>query len=177
MKLRKKGKVRATASPKRHVASEPLLVKRVLVPIDFSEHSKNALQYAISFARQFSSELILVYVVEPAIYPADFSFGQVALPSIENELRERGKQELDQLVKVHIGTSLPARTMIRTGKPYLEIVTAAAEENADLIIIATHGHGGMEHLLFGGTAERVVRKAPCPVLMVRPAVPEGPEEQ
>ncbi len=174
MKLKRKSKARTPAA-KRHVATEPLLIRRVLVPIDFSEHSKNALQYAVSFARQFSSELVLVYVVEPAIYPADFSFGQVALPNIENELRERGKEELEQLVKAHIGTSLPARTMIRTGKPYLEIVTAAAEENADLIIIATHGHSGMEHLLFGGTAERVVRKAPCPVLMVRPAGPETPE--
>jgi nucleotide-binding universal stress UspA family protein len=143
-------------------------IKRILVPIDFSEHSKNALQYAISFAGKFNSELILVYVVEPTIYPADFSFGQVAVPSIENELRERGKVELDNLVNALIGESSTVKTIVRTGKPYLEIIKTAAEEDIDIIIIATHGHSGVEHLLFGGTTEKVVRKAPCPVLIVRP---------
>ncbi len=143
-------------------------VNRILVPIDFSEHSKKALQYAISFAGKFNSELILVYVVEPTIYPADFSFGQVAVPSIENELRERGKAELDNLANALVGETSSVKTIVRTGKPYLEIIKTAAEEGIDIIIIATHGHSGVEHLLFGGTTEKVVRKAPCPVLIVRP---------
>lgn len=143
-------------------------MNRILVPIDFSEHSKKALQYAISFAGKFRSELILVYVVEPTIYPADFSFGQVAVPSIENELRERGKAELNNLANALVGESTPVKTIVRTGKPYLEIIKTAAEEGIDIIIIATHGHSGVEHLLFGGTTEKVVRKAPCPVLIVRP---------
>lgn len=147
-------------------------IKRILVPIDFSEHSKNALQYAVSFAVQFNSELLLVYVVEPTIYPADFSFGQVAVPNIENELRESGRVELNQLVETQIAGTLPARTMVRTGKPFLEIIKTASEEDVDLIIIATHGHTGVEHLLFGSTAEKVVRKAPCPVLIVRPVETE-----
>ena len=139
----------------------------ILVPIDFSQYSKNALQYAISMAKQFTAELILIYVVEPTIYPADFSFGQVALPSIENELRERGKEELEELIRTHIGGTLQGRAIVRDGKPFLEIINAASEENVDLIVIATHGHTGVEHLLFGGTAEKVVRKAHCPVLVVR----------
>ncbi|MBI1806717.1 MAG: universal stress protein [Ignavibacteria bacterium] len=149
------------------IPSGQFRLQRILVPIDFSQYSKNALQYAISMAKQFTAELILIYVVEPTVYPADFSFGQVALPTIENELRERGKEELEELIKTHIASALPARAMVRDGKPFLEIINAAAEENVDLIVIATHGHTGVEHLLFGGTAEKVVRKAPCPVLVVR----------
>jgi len=172
MKLKSKKNKEQTAPKKRFVTAENLIVKKILVPIDFSEHSKNALQYAVSFAKKFQSELILIYVVEPTIYPADFSFGQVAVPSIEKELRERGTVELNQLVETQIAGVLPARAMVRTGKPFLEIIDTATEEEVDLIIIATHGHTGVEHILFGGTAEKVVRKAPCPVLIVRPVETE-----
>jgi nucleotide-binding universal stress UspA family protein len=172
MKLKSKKNKEQTAPKKRFATAENLIVKKILVPIDFSEHSKNALQYAVSFAKKFQSELILIYVVEPTIYPADFSFGQVAVPSIEKELRERGKVELNQLVETQIAGALPARAMVRTGKPFLEIIDTATEEEVDLIIIATHGHTGVEHILFGGTAEKVVRKAPCPVLIVRPVETE-----
>jgi len=177
MKLKPRKKPKPQAAPRKEAAPEAgFKIERIIVPIDFSGHSKNALQYAVSFAKQFKSELILIYVVEPAIYPADFSFGQVAIPNMENEMVERGKQELEQLVQTHIAGALQARTMVRTGKPFLEIIDAATEENADLIIIATHGHTGMEHLLFGGTAEKVVRKAHCPVLTVR-ALEEEPRSE
>lgn len=168
MKIKSKKKKLEQVAKKRLSFTEPLSIKKILVPIDFSEHSKNALQYAISFAKQYNAELILVYVVEPTIYPADFSFGQIAVPNIEHDLRERGEAELKQLVQTQIGEALPARTLVLTGKPFLEIIQTADEENVDLIIIATHGHTGVEHILFGGTAEKVVRKAPCPVLVVRP---------
>jgi nucleotide-binding universal stress UspA family protein len=142
-------------------------MKRILVPIDFSEYSKKALRYAVAFARNFQSEIVLVYVVEPVVYPADFSFGQVAVPSMERELFERGEEQLRKLIETEIRGELPARSMVRSGKPFVEIIRAAAEEDVDLVIIATHGHGGIEHVLFGSTAEKVVRKAPCPVLTVR----------
>jgi nucleotide-binding universal stress UspA family protein len=142
-------------------------IKRILVPIDFSEYSKNAFRYAIEFARSFEAELILVYVVEPVVYPSDFSFGQVALPSMENEMFSLGRQQLDQLIAREIGEGISARSIVRSGKPFVEIIHTAREEEADLVIIATHGHSGIEHVLFGSTAEKVVRKAPCPVLSIR----------
>ena len=145
---------------------------RILVPIDFSEHSKKALQYAIPFAEQFKASIDLLYVVEPTVYPADFSFGQVAFPSVEDELRQRGAEELGSLVRNEIGKRVNARRAVRTGKAFNEIDQYATEENVDLIIIATHGHSGMEHVLFGSTAEKVVRYAPCPVLVVRMAEKE-----
>ncbi|HCA81016.1 MAG TPA: universal stress protein [Bacteroidetes bacterium] len=148
-------------------AQSRIELRRILVPIDFSDHSKKALQYAIPFAGQFKSSIDLLYVVEPTIYPADFSFGQVGLPSVEDELRQRGEEELKALIKNEIGTRVKARFAVRTGKAFNEIDQYARAEGIDLVIIATHGHSGMEHVLFGSTAEKVVRYAPCPVLVVR----------
>ncbi len=142
-------------------------LKKILVPIDFSGYAKNALKYAIPFARQFSAEILLLYVVEPTIYPADFSFGQVGFLNIEDEMRKRGFEELENLGKAEIQNDVPFRVKVETGKAFSEICRVAEEEKIDLIIIATHGHTGMEHLIFGSTAEKVVRKAPCPVLSIR----------
>jgi len=141
-------------------------IKKILVPIDFSEYSKKALQYAFQLAKQFNSHLSLIYVIEPVIYPADFSMGQVALPSIDVEMNARAKEELENLAQKEIA-DLEVKTIIKTGKPFVEIIETAAEEDIDLIIIASHGHTGVEHLLFGSTAEKVIRKAPCPVLTLR----------
>jgi nucleotide-binding universal stress UspA family protein len=74
------------------------------------------------------------------------------------------------LAKTEIGSQFEVETVIKTGKPFVEINETASELDIDLIIIATHGHTGMEHLLFGSTAEKVVRKAPCPVLTLREPV-------
>jgi nucleotide-binding universal stress UspA family protein len=142
-------------------------IHRILVPIDFSDHSKNALKYAVSYASQIGARLDLLYVVEPTIYPADFSFGQVGFPNIEEELRKRGSEELNTLMASEVGGKVLAECSVRTGKPFYEINEYAGEHHCDLIIIATHGHTGMEHILFGSTVEKVVRKAPCPVLVVR----------
>ncbi len=167
MKKRKapprKGVSRRTVSG----TSRPRLgIHRILVPIDFSEHSKNALKYAIPYAVQFQAHLDLLYVVEPTIYPADFSFGQVGFPNIEEELRKRGTEELRALVDNEVRKRVPADATVRTGKPFYEIHEFAKEKDIDLIIIATHGHTGVEHILFGSTVEKVVRKSPCPVLVV-----------
>lgn len=166
---KKAQKKKAIATKRRAHDRKPgrIDLNRILVPIDFSGHSRKALQYAIPFARQFSASIDLIYVVEPTVYPADFSFGQVGFPAIEDELRKRAAEELDELLRHEIGRRVPARRAIRTGKAFYEINQYAREEKMDLIIIATHGHTGIEHALFGSTAEKVVRKAPCPVLVVR----------
>lgn len=142
-------------------------LKKILVPIDFSGYSKNALKYAVPFAKQFDAEILLLYVVEPTIYPADFSFGQIGLPGIEEEMRKRGTEELAKLATDEISDVVKSRTRVETGKAFTEINRVAKEEEIDLIIIATHGHTGIEHAIFGSTAEKVVRKAPCPVLSIR----------
>jgi len=144
-----------------------LEIKKILVPIDFSDYSKSSLKYAASFANKFNSEITLIYVVEPVIYPPDFSMGQIAIPSVNAEWDLKAKEELEKLGKQEIPENIKISIKINTGKPFLEIIDTAVEENIDLIIIATHGHSGVEHILFGSTAEKVVRKAPCPVLTLR----------
>lgn len=144
-----------------------LSIKKILVPIDFSDYSKSALKYAQEFAKYFNAEIVLIYVVEPMVYPPDFSMGQIAIPTIDIELDKRAKEELEKLAKNEIHPDIKHQIVIKTGKPFVEIIQTASELDIDLIIIATHGHSGVEHILFGSTAEKVVRKAPCPVLTLR----------
>lgn len=145
-------------------------ISKVLVPIDFSDYSKSALKYAVNFVKHFQAQLLLIYVVEPVIYPPDFSMGQIAIPSVDLEMDKRAIDELEKLAKQEIPPEIRVKSIVKTGKPFIEIIETASEENVDLIIIATHGHTGMEHILFGSTAEKVVRKAPCPVLTLREPV-------
>lgn len=142
-------------------------IKKILIPVDFSDYSKSALKFAIDFAKIFNAKLYLVYVIEPMIYPTDFSIGQVAIPAVESDITTRAEEELKDLVKQEVPPELESEIIIKSGKPFIEIIETASEMDCDLIIIATHGHTGVEHLLFGSTAEKVVRKAPCPVLSLR----------
>ncbi|RPI60087.1 MAG: universal stress protein, partial [Ignavibacteriales bacterium] len=95
-------------------------IKKVLVPIDFSDYSKSALKYAVNFAKSFNAEIILVYVVEPIIYPPDFSMGQIAMPSITTEWDDRARDELQKLAKSEINEIANVKTIIKTGKPFVE---------------------------------------------------------
>ncbi len=143
---------------------------RILVPIDFSDYSKAALKFSVEFAEKFGAELTLIYVVEPFIYPPDFSMGQIALPAVNLELDKRAEEQLGKLAAAEIGDRLKVRTVVKSGTPFVEILDYAKTEDIDLIIISTHGHTGVEHLLFGSTTDKVVRKSPCPVLTLRDPV-------
>ena len=174
-----KRKPRKLRRPQRKVARRPAMpertsafaVRSILVPIDFSAHSKNALQCALPIAERFRATLHLVYVVEPTMYPADLGFGQVVLPGVEDELREKGGDQLKALIRREIGDRVEASWIVRTGNPHQEILREAEERGVDMIVVATHGHSGVEHMLFGSTADRVVRHARCPVLTVGPPLP------
>jgi nucleotide-binding universal stress UspA family protein len=155
--------------PAPRAASPEIGIRSILLPIDFSQHSKNALKYAIPLAARFGASLRLIYVVEPTIYPADLGFGQVVLPGVEEELREKGEGELRLLIEREIGNRVRASAVVRTGNPHQEILKEADEQGVDMIVVATHGHSGVEHMLFGSTADRIVRKSKIPVLTVRPA--------
>lgn len=145
-------------------------IKKILVPIDFSEASLISLRYSLNYAELFNAKLALIYVLEPVVYPPDFSLGQISLPSVDLEMDKRAKEELEKIAKAEIPANIEYSLIIKTGKPFVEIIETAKSEDIDLIIISTHGHTGVEHILFGSTAEKVVRKAPCPVLSVRKSV-------
>lgn len=149
------------------VPAQPIGLRSILVPIDFSDNSKKALRYAIPFAQQFNASLILVYIVEPTIYPSDFGFGQIGFPDVERELHEKALGEMSALSAALIPKTMKTSTIVGTGIPFVEITQYAKEQEVDMIIVATHGRTGVEHILFGSTAEKIIRKAPCPVLVVR----------
>jgi nucleotide-binding universal stress UspA family protein len=141
-------------------------IKRLLSPIDFSDPSRNALRYAVAFAKQFGAELHLLYVVEPAMYPADLSFGQVGMVDIDSVLEQSAGEEIAKWQKEHVPAEVVSSVSVVHGKPFAEIIAYATANNVDMIVIATHGHSGIDHMLFGSTAEKVIRKSPCPVLTV-----------
>jgi len=148
-------------------ASEPLPVfklRRILVPVDFSDCSMKALQYAIPFARQFHASLILLHVVQPYLPVPEM--GTVDAGLIEAQLREGSAKQLEAL-KRKVAAEAPVETELRVGSPYSEIVNAVSSLRIDLILLSTHGRTGLAHVFMGSVTERVVRHASCPVLVVR----------
>lgn len=137
----------------------------ILVPVDFSAPAREALDYAVAFAAQFQARLLVLHVVE--IPYVGSGLGEIELPPVEAEVREPVAENLAKLVAAHVGGRIASETLMRTGQPWFEITEAAREQSADLIIVGTHGYTGLKHVLMGSTAERVVRHAPCPVLVVR----------
>ena len=139
-------------------------LKRILVPVDFSEDSGKALHYAVSFAKQFSAEILLLHVAQPPVY---LEGTVVAVAGVTDEsLRNAAIEQLGEW-RDHVAHLRGLKTSVRTGSPYHEIIREAEETNTDLIIIGTHGRSGLARMFIGSTAERVVRHAPCPVLVVR----------
>ena len=147
-------------------AHPALRFKKILAPIDFSPASKNAIKYALRFAEEFGAELTLLHVLEPT---PSTSFGAIpgATPFCEMDFSTAEKNLRSVVASARKGKSERPSWKIRVGVPSHEIVEAAREADVDLIVIATHGYTGWKHFCIGSTAERVVRAAPCPVLVVR----------
>ncbi len=144
----------------------PFQIKSILVPIDFSAPSGKALDYAVPFARQFGAKLTLLHVIEPVATP---DFAKSFPLTIENDKAMAAlKARLEMLVKQKaIEPQTVEKTLVRQGRSFHEIADAAQTLKVDLIIISTHGYTGLKRTLLGSTTERVVRHAPCPVLVVR----------
>jgi len=138
--------------------------RHILVPTDFSQASRQALRYAAAFARPCASEVALVHVIEPPPYP---EFGYAHIPAKEATLKREVYEKLEEPVQELAHAGVKAASVIRHGGAAHEIAAQAREQSSDLIVIATHGRGAIAHALLGSTAERVVRHAPCPVLVVR----------
>jgi len=134
-------------------------INEILVPVDFSECSKKAVTYAVALAKQFDAKLTLLHILPP--YPASSKRGYVG-----TDTAHEGRSQLEVL-RLTIGDIAPVETMLRRGTAHKEIVKAAQELGSDVIIISTHGYRALTHALLGSTVEQVVRRAPCPVLVVR----------
>jgi nucleotide-binding universal stress UspA family protein len=140
---------------------------RILVPTDFSEHSERAWGAAQRLARGLGSELVLVHVlVEVQLYEEGL-FGGDRVREFYAGVRKWAEDRLDQWATTARAAGFSVRTDIRSGVPHQEIVAVAVDLGADLIVVGTHGRGGIERSLLGSVADRVIRTAPCPVLSVR----------
>jgi nucleotide-binding universal stress UspA family protein len=144
-------------------------LKRILVPTDFSEHSEHAAAYAVELARQYGSNEI--HCIHVSDIPADLlatSAYYMTGPSEQfvEQVRDEGRKGLDAFVKKNF-KDVPVKAVFLEGRPFVEIIRYARENEIDLIVISTHGRSGLKHALFGNVAEKVVRKAPCPVLVVK----------
>jgi universal stress protein A len=140
---------------------------KILVPVDFSETSKKAFQYALKFAEQFDCEITLLNVVEPIspMVGAPLAVESFSVAKDEFSVAERNLAAL--AAESHTNGANSVNWSVRIGHAPNEITKAAKDLDVDLIIIATHGYTSWRHLCIGSTAERVVRAAPCPVLVVR----------
>lgn len=148
-------------------------IKKILCPTDFSEHSAHALLYALSFAKAYDAALEMLHVVQPLVYPA-YMESPVQAPAVfvgtslstarmmdESLLRLEELASLNKQLHPHIA----GRVVL--GVPFVEIIRAAKEQQSDLIVMGTHGRTGLQRVLIGSVAEKVVRKAPCPVLTIK----------
>jgi nucleotide-binding universal stress UspA family protein len=143
-------------------------IEKILFPTDFSEHSKHAFSYALSFAKEYGATLYMMHVVEDIQYLANaYMFDVPMMPSFSDMEQNRLKEMQEFVDREVADPDIKIEKIIRHGRPFIEILNIAREVNVDLIVIATHGRGGLEHVLFGSVAEKVVRKAPCPVLSIR----------
>jgi nucleotide-binding universal stress UspA family protein len=143
-------------------------LRRILVPTDFSKYSQAALTYATSFAEKFGAELHLLHVVQDlALFiPDAITVTPPITPPVE-QLTAAVRGALDRVIQENQLQRLSVHPQVREGTPFHEIIRFARDQNIDLIVMGTHGHSGLAHVLLGSVTEKVVRKAPCPVLTVR----------
>lgn len=139
-------------------------IKKILVATDFSEHSEKALRYGTELSLKFKAELHLFHAV--AIAPVLYGEGASFPYQSQVEFEQQAAKELDRLeIESEGGLQVVRHTC--SGAPFVEIIRYAKENDVDLIVMGTHGRGAIAHMLMGSVAEKVVSKAPCPVLIVR----------
>ena len=145
-------------------------LKRIVCPTDFSEPSLEGLRNGIKMAESFDAEIMVVYVFEPPSW-SEFAFAPrpVYIPfDWTTSLKKESMKKLNELQSEMIPEHVHSRLLTLEGNPAETIVKLAAEESANLIVIATHGYSGFHRFVFGSVTDRVVRTAPCPVLTIRP---------
>lgn len=145
-------------------------IRSILLPTDFSECGNFALSYATSLARTFGARIICVNVIEPIVPTVGYAgmTEPLAIADISEQMEDSAERELPKIAECDECAGLEVEELIVHGEAATEIVRVAKERAADLIVISSHGRTGLGRILFGSTAEAVVRHASCPVLVVKP---------
>ena len=141
-------------------------IRRILIPLDFSHHAEAILEWGAHLAKEHGSQVILVHAYH---LPVEFQQleGAYLPPDFWTNVKTEAQQVLERHAERLRGQGLAVETVVREGYPATVIQEEAEEQRADLIVIGTRGLSGLKHLLLGSVAERVVQKAPCPVLTVK----------
>jgi nucleotide-binding universal stress UspA family protein len=140
--------------------------KQILLTTDFSDTSKHAFGPALALAQKFGAKLRVVFVEEDRLPPMVVEYMAVGVDDLLDRQRARADERLAEFVKCNLGQA-DVEWEVAMGAPHAEIVRLAEEREVDLIVMATHGRGFISHAVMGSTTERVLRRAPCPVLVVR----------
>ncbi len=141
--------------------------KRILFPTDFSEGTEEVLSYALMMAEKFDCGIDILHVVHEMIDMTGFYVPHISYDVMEKEMEVAAKDNMEKFCAEHLKGKVDYAVHTRKGTPFVEIIQAAREFGCDLIVIGTHGRTGLDHVLFGSTAEKVVRKSPVPVMTVR----------
>jgi len=154
-------------------------VRRILLPTDFSGCANYALPYAAAIARAAGATVICVNVVEPIVPAVGYTGMAEAMPIAEmsEQMEDSAERELPDVMRCEDLRGLKVEEVIGHGDAAAEIVRVADEQEVDLIVISSHGRTGLGRIIFGSTAEAVVRHARCPVLVVKPPPEEEEEEE
>lgn len=142
-------------------------VRKILFPTDFSDFSKKALPYALSFAERYGAQLHVLHIFEQRIHPSFYIVDKSTPFDLDDSLRGRALDALDEFVYDDLRERIDFKCDVASGKPFVEIINYARKNEIDLIVIATHGLTGLENMIIGSTTERVVRRAPCAVLSIK----------
>ncbi|MFY8160357.1 MAG: universal stress protein [Candidatus Kapaibacteriota bacterium] len=142
--------------------------KNILVPVDFSDGSNLALSHAVDYAKTMGSTIHLLHIIQPISYPIGMEIAHYNFSDVEKEMIETSKRNLTDLTNLNENSGVKFEVAVNIGSSSsTSIIDFCKSENIDLVCIATHGSSGLEHFLFGSTTEKVLRKANCPVLVVR----------
>ncbi len=145
-------------------------LKKILCPFDFSENAQEALQYAIHLMlKDDDATIYLAHVVDSRVFDYSGPFYEQEPSVMKVALDQSTREQLEKKLLANVPEEIQNRveTIILFGVPFLEIIVAARNIDIDLIVIGTHGRTGLAHMIIGSVAEKVVRKAPCPVLSVK----------
>lgn len=141
--------------------------KTIVFASDFSDGSDFAFQSALSLARKYDGKLIVIHIINEPVDLRGFYVPHISFDKLEEEIEQGAEKLMEKFCRTHMQDFSNYESYVLPGIPYDEIIKKSVEFNADLIVLGTHGRTGLDHVLFGSTAEKVVRKSPIPVMTIR----------
>ncbi len=143
------------------------MFKKILCPVDFSKFTEEVITYAADIAKRYGAELHVLHVIPNLTYftPYESFLTPENLVAVEKNIQDEVERDFGKMLK-HVDIEI--KRVVKTGVAFVEIIDYAKSEGMDLIVMGTHGRSGIEHILIGNVAEKVVRKSPCPVMTIRP---------